>query len=140
MSTEIQYVATPERLPQRRLWYGTCAAVAAFAAQGFTCFQIAIQACKDGHVGTWGPLSPSGVRWVLGGISFFLFLVALSGALISLRNWRAVAEQRKLSEAEGHGREAFMSLAGIFISVAFLVGVIWLGMPMLVLDTCVTVR
>lgn len=140
MSTEIHYAATPERLPQRRLWYGTCAAAAAAAAQGFICFQIAVQACKDGHIGTWGPLSPSGVRWVLGGISCFLFLVALSAAVISFRNWRTVSEQRRLSEAEGHGREAFMALAGIFVSVAFLVGIVWLGLPMLVLNTCVTVR
>lgn len=140
MSTEIQYAATPERLPQKRLWFGTCAAAAAFAAQEFICFQIAIQSCKDGHLGTWGTLSPGGVRWVLGGISCLLFLVALAGAVISLRNWRAVSERRRLSEAEGYGREAFMALAGIFISVAFLVGIVWLGIPMLVLNTCVTVR
>ena len=140
MSTEVRYEPTPERLPQWRLWFGTVAGAAAFSVQGFVCFQIAIQSCKDSHIGTWGALSPAGVRWVLGGISIVLFLIAAWGGLTSFGNWQTVSEQRSITQAEGYGRESFMALAGVFVSIAFLVGIIWLGLPMVLLDTCVTTR
>jgi hypothetical protein len=43
-------------------------------------------------------------------------------------------------EAEGRSREAYMALVGIFVTVAFVVGIIWLGLPPAFLNTCVTAR
>jgi hypothetical protein len=141
MSTKVQSPAVPpNRLPQGRLWFGTVAGAAAFSIQEFVCFQIAIQACKDGHVGDWGPLDAGGVRWILGGISIFLLLVTIAGGIVSFRNWRIVSEQQRLGKAEGKNREAYMALFGLFVSAAFVIGIIWTGIPMAVLSTCVTAR
>lgn len=141
MSTKVQFPpAAPHRIPQGRLWFGTCAGAAAFVIQGFTCFQIAIQSCKDGHIGDWGPLNAAGVRWVAGSVSMFMLAVAIWAGFVSYRNWRIVSEQRRLTNAEGKSREAFMSLIGVFVSVVFAIAIIWASLPMAVLDTCVTAR
>jgi hypothetical protein len=141
MSTQAQSLPDPpNRVSEARLWFGACAAAAALAVQGFVSFQIAIQACKDGHFGRWGPLSAAGVRGVLGVITAVLLAVAVAGGIISYRNWRAVSEHRHIIDAEGRSREAFMGLVGVFVTVSCVVGIIWAGMPAAFLNTCVTVR
>ena len=141
MSTQAQTsTVPPARISQTSLWFGACAGAAAFAIQGFASFQIAIQACKDGHVGDWGPLSAVGVRGVLGAVTAFLLAIALTGGIISFRNWRALSHNESLMEAEGRSREAYMALVGVFVTVAFVVGIIWLGLPPAFLNTCVTAR
>lgn len=141
MSTKVQYpAAPPNRLPQGRLWFGTVAGAVTFSLQEFVCFQIAIQACKDSHLGAWGALDAAGVRWILGGISIFLLLITIWGGVVSLKNWRIVSEQRRLVHAEGLNRESYMALVGIFLNAAFVIGIIWTGIPMAILNTCVTAR
>ena len=141
MTTEAQFPpAGSYRISPTRLWFGACAAAAALAIQGFVSFQIAIQACKDGHVGDWGPLSAVGVRGLLGAITASLLVVAIVGGIISYRNWRAASEQAHILNAEGWSREAFMALVGLFVTVGCVVGIIWAGLPAAFLDTCVTAR
>ena len=141
MSTQAQSsMAAPNRISEMRLWFGACAAAAALAVQGFVCFQIAVQACKDGHFGRWGPLSAGGVRGVLGAITVLLLALAIIGGIVSYRNWLAVSEHRHIINAEGRSREAFMALVGVFVTVSCAVGIIWAGMPAAFLNTCVTAR
>jgi hypothetical protein len=139
----IMNVQTPlghsNRIPQRRLWFGACAGAAAWATDGFTCFLISTQACADGN-GNWGSLSAAEVRLLLGVITLVLLAVAVIGGLMSLRNWRSLSEQRNLAEAEGQGREAFMALVGVFVSAAFVVGIIWAGIPLILIDVCINAR
>jgi hypothetical protein len=138
MSTKVQNPAVPpNRFPQARLWFGVVAGAVAFTIQEFACFQIAIQACKDEHLGAWGPLDPAGVRWVLGGISMFMLLITIWGGIVSYRNWRAMSEQRRLLRAEGKNRESYMALFGLFANISFAIGIIWAGIPMAILNTCV---
>lgn len=127
------------RIPQARLWFGACAGAAAWAIDGFTCFLISTQACKDGN-GNWGPLSGGEVRVLLGVITLALLAVAVTGGLISFGNWRRLSERQKLSQAQAQGREAFMALVGVFVSVAFVVGIIWAGLPLILIDVCINVR
>jgi hypothetical protein len=141
MSTQAQAsTVPPHRISQLRLWFGACAAAPALAIQGFACFLIAIQACKDGHVGDWGSLSAAGVRGVLGAVTAFLLAVAIAGGVVSFRNWQIVSEQQRVLEAEGRLREAFMALIGVFVSVSCAIGIIWTGIPSAFLNTCVTAR
>lgn len=138
MSTKVQNPAVPpNRISQGRLWFGVVAGAVAFTIQEFACFQIAIQACKDEHLGAWGPLDPAGVRWVLGGISIFMLLIAIWGGIVAYRNWRVMSEQRRLLRAEGMNRESYMALFGLFTNISFAIGIIWAGIPMAILNTCV---
>lgn len=141
MTTADQSSSPPsQRISQTQLWFGACAAAAALAVQGFASFQIAVQACKDGHLGYWGPFSPAGVRVLLGIVTAFLLAVSIAGGILSYRNWRAASEQPRILEAEGRSREAFMALVGLFVTAACVIGIIWAGLPAAFLHTCVTAR
>lgn len=128
-----------DRLPQRRLWFGTTGAAAAFALDGFLCFLISTQACQDGN-GDLGPLGGPGVRILLGVISLIFLAIAVWGGLTSLRNYRAVSEQRSLTHGEALNREAFMALIGVFLSTAFTIGIIWVGLSPILLNVCINGR
>ena len=127
------------RLPQRRLWFGTVAAAVAWALDGFICFLISAQACANG-TGYLGPLSPTSVRVLLGLITLIFLAIALTGGVISFRNWRTISERSSLTHAEGVNREAFMALVGVFLSTAFVVGIIWAGIPPILINVCVKAR
>lgn len=128
-----------EHLPRRRLWFGVFAAAVAWVAHSSTCFIITTQACADG-VSDWGPLSGTGVRILLGIITLALLAVAITGGVVSFHNWRELSEQRRLTQAEARGREEFLALIGLFISVSFVIGIIWAGIPLLLMDVCVSAR
>lgn len=127
------------QLPQRRLWFGTVAAAAAWALHGFTCFLISANACQNG-AGRLGPLRGSELRVLLGVITIVLLGIAVTGGMTSLRNFRAVRQQRSLTHAEALNREAFMSLTGVFLSIAFVVGIIWAGIPLILINLCIYAR
>jgi hypothetical protein len=121
------------------LWFGATAGAIAWALQGFTCFEIAVQACADGS-GNWGPLSGPGVRVLLGLVTLAYLAVAAASGFVSYRNWRALANHRRLIDAEGVGREEFMAIAGAFVGVAAVIGLIWAGLPSLLIPTCTSYR
>lgn len=131
--------ASTNHIPPGRLWFGTCAGAAAWAVHGFSSFLISTQACKDG-TGSWGPLSSTGVRLLLGGVTVVLLAVAAAGLLTSYRNWRLLSQRRELMRAEGLGREDFMSLIGVFVGVVFLLAIVWAGIPPILVDVCINAR
>ena len=128
-----------QHVPPRRLWFGATGAAIAWAVQGFTCFLISTQECANG-TGSWGPLSGAGVRILIGCITAGFLAIAAIATVISYRNWRILSEQRRLLEAEGIGREAFMALAGVFVGAACVIGLIWAGIPPLFLPACSSYR
>ena len=126
-------------IPRGSLWFGTAGAAVAWAWHGVICEVISSEACRN-NIGSLGPLSPVGVRWLLAGITLGFLAIATAGGIVSYRNWQRVAETRDLMHAEGPQREQFMSLAGIFVSVAFVVGIIWAGLTLIFLDICMKAR
>ncbi len=122
-----------------RLWFGAAGAAVAWALQGFTCFLISTQACKNG-TGSWGPLSPIGVRILIGCVSAAYLAVALASCFVSYQNWRSLSDTRSLKNAEGYGREEYMALVGIFVGAIVGVGLIWSGIPPFFCDVCNTFR
>lgn len=126
-------------IPPGRLWFGVTGAAVAWAVQGFTCFQIAIQACANG-TGSWGPLSGLGVRLLIGFLTVGFLIVAAAAGLVSYRNWRTISETRDVMQAEGHDWQAYLGLAGVFVSVTCVVGLIWAGIPPIFFEVCNTIR
>ncbi len=126
-------------IPSGRLWFGAAGAAIAWALQGFTCFEIAVQACKDGG-SSWGSLSGLGVRVLLGVVTAAYLGIASASGVVSYMNWRSLVENRHLFQAEGIGREEYMALTGVFVGAATVLGLIWAGIPPLFLDVCNTYR
>ncbi len=129
----------PSHISQRSLWFGTVAAAVAWALHGTVCEIIASKACQNG-IGSLGSLSPLGVRWLLAGITLGFLGIAVIGGITSFKNWIHLAEHHDLIHAEGSGREQFMALGGIFVSLTFVIGIIWAGLPLIFLDICMKAR
>ena len=133
--TPVRYA---NQLPQRRLWFGTAAGAAAWALHGFTCFVISADLCQTG--GVVGSLGTTGLRILLAAITAVALAVAIAGGVISFRNWRAVENHAGITHAEAPNREAFMALVGVFLSTVFVVGIIWAGIPLIVVNVCTSAR
>ena len=129
----------PAHVSPRSLWFGATGAAIAWAFHGFVCEIISSQACQNVS-GNWGSLAPLGVRWLMAGITIAFLVVAVAGGITSFRNWRYLTERSDLLHAEGPLREQFMALGGIFVSVAFVVGIVWAGLPLIFIDICVKAR
>lgn len=133
------YPVEPHRLPESRLWYGFSAAVGAWLLEGVVGVIVSAQFCPA-NAPNWGILGENGVRLALGLITIALLIVAISGAVVAYRNWQILAGGREFLHAEGISREAFMSFGGVLISTAFIVGIVWEGIPLVLLEQCMRAR
>jgi hypothetical protein len=122
-----------------RLWFGAAGAAIAWALQGFICFLISTQACANG-TGSWGPISASAVRILIGMVSLLFLAVSVASMLVAWLNWRALTDGRHLLEAEGIPRENFMAVTGMFVGLACSIGLIWAGIPAVFFEVCNTWR
>jgi hypothetical protein len=59
---------------------------------------------------------------------------------VSFQNWRNLSARRDLIHAEGRRREEFMALGGVFVSTAFVLGIIWGGIPLILINVCRSAR
>lgn len=73
-------------------------------------------------------------------VTLIALVFAVAGGLISFRNWRQAANQFDLLHTDGRRRIEFMALVGTLASVAFVVGILWAGIPLIMLDVCVKAR
>jgi hypothetical protein len=128
-----------QRLSPGRLWFGAAGAAIAWALQGFTCFMISTQACAD-FTDSWGPLSGTGVRILIGCVTAGYLAAAAAATIVSYRNWRQISDHRRLIDAEGIGREQYMALGGVFVGAASVLGLIWAGIPPIFFNVCNTFR
>jgi hypothetical protein len=69
-----------------------------------------------------------------------LFGLASLAGTMSYRSWRNLAGERELLSAEGRERKEFMSLAGLFISLTLGIGMVWLCLPLFILQMCARAR
>jgi hypothetical protein len=138
MNTQAHSIES-NRVPPSRLWFGVGAAATALTIQELLSVIIASLACHDGaYIWTW--VSAGGARALLAVITLGLLAVTVVAGFISFRNWRSLSAQRQLIRAEGRRREAFMALIGVFVSVASAVGIIWAGIPLIMIDLCRSAR
>ena len=136
MNAEAQY---RERVSPARLWFGFAGSAAAWIGLGIVDLLITWQACL-GREQYGGAQFSAGFKILYLAFTLVLLLTALTAGWMSLRNWRALSQDRALSNAEGRGREEYMALAGIFISFTLGIGIIWLGLPIALLQLCVRAR
>lgn len=126
-------------IPPKRLWFGFSGAAVAWIIAGVADAWLAWVACM-GHEAGSGVFSAVGLRVLLGVITFGLLAMATAGGLVSFRNWRRLSQSSEFMEAEGRGRQQFMALVGVFISVSLGIGIIWFAIPIYILGICVRAR
>lgn len=129
------YPSEQHRLPPGRLWYGFTAAAAAWALEGVIGVIVSAQFCPA-DLPHWGLTSQTGVQVALGIITLALLAVAISGVVVAFRNWQALSGRREFTHAESTNREAFMSMGGILVSTLFSAGIVYSGIPLIILKEC----
>ena len=73
-------------------------------------------------------------------VTLLLLATAIAAGAVSFRNWRELSRGTSLANAEGRGREEYMALIGVFVSFTLGVGIIWLGIPLAIIDLCVRAK
>jgi hypothetical protein len=128
-----------EHVAPGRLWFGVAASAAAWFVLGLTDILLTWAACLHreqlgGANGHPGILLPT----IL--ITIVLFATIVASGVVSYRNWRQLSADADLERAEGRGREEFMALLGVFVSLTLGFSVLWLALPLFILDLCVRTR
>jgi hypothetical protein len=64
----------------------------------------------------------------------------LCAGTLSYRNWRAISPQNEILEASATDRREFMALLGVFVSVTLGMGVLWLSIPLFLIEFCLRAK
>ncbi len=129
--TEASRPVTP-----KRLWFGFAGSAIAWIIAGLLDVLLAWQACMGGEAGSF-IFTQTGVRIVLGIITFGLLAVAIVAGVISFRNWRTLSRQPDFVSAEARGRKEFMAVFGVIVAATLGVGIFWFVLPIYILRFCV---
>ena len=108
----------------RRVWAALLGAPTAWIVQGLAGWLIGARICAGASV--------SAVRITLIAVGVAAIVVSTASLAAGLTNWRTV-------NAEGtslHDRAAFLAFAGVFVSGAFTVGIVWATLNGLFIDAC----
>lgn len=134
--SEQQQIEVQERISPRRLWFGFTGAAASWIVAGILNALLAWQACMGGEAGSF-IFTQTGIRIVLGVITIGLLATGAAAGFISYRNWRELSDKSDILAAEGRGREEFMALFGLVVSVSLGMGMIWFAIPIYIIRMCV---
>lgn len=135
MSEPVQ-TPTHENVSPGRLWFGFVGGGVAWILAGLLNVLLAWQACMGGEAGSFF-FTQTGVRIVLGVITFFFLALAVAAGIVSFRNWRLLSQQRDFVEAEGRGRQEFMAIVGVIVSATLGAGIVWFVLPIYIIRMCV---
>ena len=122
-----------------RLWFGFAASAAAWTGLGIADILITWKACLHQEQ-FGGPSAHPGMRTLSFVITLLLLGTAIAAGTMSYRNWRRLSGEVRLWDAEGQGRQEFMALIGVFMSLTLGIGILWLGLPLLIIELCVRTR
>ena len=128
-----------QHISPARLWFGFAGSAASWIALGIIDLLITWQACLGQEQYGGAHLEP-GVKFLYLVVTFLLLITAISAGGVSFRNWRELSRGGSLANAEGRGREEYMALIGVFVSFTLGIGIVWLGIPIAIIDLCVRAR
>lgn len=135
-NTEVRNL-TP--LDQPRLWFGFATGICTWLGLGIADLLLAWKVCEAGP-NSWGLVSKGSAIAIFAIITLILLGLTIAAGIVSFRNFRRITDNASLAHAEGTGRDEFMALGGMFISLALGIGIVWLGIPLFILDVCTRAR
>jgi hypothetical protein len=139
MPTDSNPAARKEAVPTSKLWFGSAAATGAWFGLGLSDMFITWRAClHEEQFG--GPSAHPGARMPFFFCSSFLLALAVVAGVMSYRNWKRLSGLTALLRAEATERKEFMALAGLFISFTLGVGIVWLCLPLFIIQMCIRAR
>jgi hypothetical protein len=129
----------PEHVTPGRLWFGVAASAVAWSVLGMADVLLTWAACLHRDQSGGASRHP-GILLLTILITVVLFATIVASGIVSYRNWRRTSADADLESAEGRGREEFMALLGVFVSLTLGFSVLWLALPLFILDLCVRTR
>jgi len=137
MSTEV----TPRarEVSSKRLWFGLSAAALSWMGLGIADVLITWRECLHRQPFE-GPGSNPGLHALNIVLFVVLLIIAIVAGVMSYRNWRRLAGEIAIHRAEAYGAREYLALLGVFVSVTLGLGIIWFGIPLLILTLCVRTR
>ena len=114
--TEQTQTRERETISPRRLWFGFVGGAVAWVLAGLLNVVLAWEACVSENSGSFF-FTSTGIRVVLGVVTFLMLALAVAAGVVSYQNWRLLSRQRNLVEAEARRRREFMAIFGVFVSL-----------------------
>jgi hypothetical protein len=117
--------------PPPTLWFGVLGAPAAWATQVFLGWYAATVVCdyRSEQTSVW--FSAAGLRAIEIGISALAILVAVAALGAGIGAWREALKR------ENHpATYDFLATIAVFGSLAFLIGIVWSGVPLFMMQPC----
>jgi hypothetical protein len=137
MATETTFRS--REVSRKRLWFGLSAAALCWMGLGIADVLITWRECL--HQEQFGGASSHPGMLTLNIVIFLVLLaIAIVAGVMSYRNWRLLAGQVKIYRAEANGSHEYLALLGVFISITLGLGIIWFGIPLMILSLCVRTR
>lgn len=137
MSTEPK--SRLDEVSPRKLLFGTVAAAFCWVGIGIADILITWRECL--HQERYGGSSSHPGLLSLNIILLFALLATATVAgVMSYRNWRRLSGYVRLYRAEATESREYLALIGVFMSVTLGIGIIWLGIPLLVISLCMRIR
>lgn len=129
--------STPAGEP--RLWFGFAAGAFAWVALFIADLLLAWKTCTELPNG-FDVVSLDWAPYLFGALTVLLLAVAIGAGLTSFKTFRRLSTPADLLTTEAPGRPEFMALGGMFISLAMGISIIWLGLPLIILNICTRAR
>lgn len=123
-----------------RLWFGFTGSACAFTGLAVADVLIAWWACLQNDAQFGFSHERPGINALYFAANFLLMGVAAIAGSTSYLNWKKLSASTKLLNAEARGRQEFMALLGVFVSVTLGVGIVWLTIPLFLIGVCVRAR
>jgi H+/Cl- antiporter ClcA len=131
--------ANEATIPTSRLWFGSAASTAAWFSVGLGDLFILWHTCMNGE--PFGAQSSHpGARVLFFLVTFLLMALAAIAGIMSYANWKRLSGVTSLLCAEANGRKEFMAWAGLYISFTLGVGIVWLCLPLFIIQMCSRAR
>jgi hypothetical protein len=121
--------------PSNRLWFGLTASAAAWLLLGTMDLLVVWTECAHQQQYS-GEGSHPASRILSFALSIAFLIVAAAGGTTSYYNWRNLSRQQNFLETNATDRREFMALIGVIISITLGVGIVWLSMPLLLIQFC----
>ncbi|MGH9521562.1 MAG: hypothetical protein ACRD3E_03405 [Terriglobales bacterium] len=125
-----------QQVSPKRLWFGFAGGAASWIFAGLLNVLLAWQSCMGGEAGS-AMFTQTWVWVVLGIITIGLLATGIAAGVVSYDNWRTLSGKSDFSEAEGRGREEYMAMVGVFVSVSLVAGIVWFAIPIYIIRMCV---
>lgn len=128
-----------QEVSRGKMWFCVWGAAVAWILLGIADVLITWRACL--HQEKYGGASSHPGLLTLNIVLFFVLLaIAVAAGVMSYRTWHRLSGSGNLFNSESPGRHEYMAMVGVLLTITIGMGIIWLGIPLMIISLCVRTR